>query len=438
MTVGEFFYPLFQGWDFWQLYSKLGIQLQFGGSDQYGNITLGIECLKIIRSTEEAPHLKLPGGPMNDPYGITMPLLTDAVGAKFGKTSGNAIWLDAFKTTPFDLYGYLLRRPDNEIEKYLKLFTFLKTAEISNVMERHNKNPSQRVAHHVLGFELLSLVHGADVAVREQTQHMMLFGKTDEEAKAIIAEYEKKQVQTTELFPDADGILQQPPLPAIVDANNAPQMDVQLPRSVFFGENATLARIVHAAGMAPSRAEAHRLIKAEGIYVAAAPGDQKRSLLPGNLDWTPAKLWFPGEVQRYIIDDKIFILRRGKHHVRIIEILSEAEFEATGKKYPGQPYTGKVRGMISEVMEQAAAQGVHLDQKDLRRKLYEMEKRERLAKLRPGKMEEKLSTGSSKLVNSSSVNEDRRPGKDWGEKDWSGKENKDPGGKKDEGKDEDW
>jgi tyrosyl-tRNA synthetase len=190
--------------------------------------------------------------------------------------------------------------------------------------------------------------------------------------------------------------------------------------------------------MAPSRAEAHRLIKAEGIYVAAAPGDQKRSLLPGNLDWTPAKLWFPGEVQRYIIDDKIFILRRGKHHVRIIEILSEAEFEATGKKYPGQPYTGKVRGMISEVMEQAAAQGVHLDQKDLRRKLYEMEKRERLAKLRPGKMEEKLSTGSSKLVNSSSVNEDRRPGKDWGEKDWSGKENKDPGGKKDEGKDEDW
>jgi tyrosyl-tRNA synthetase len=372
MTFGEFIYPLFQGWDFWHLYDKLGVQLQIGGSDQYGNIVQGIDYLKTVRETEEAPHLRHKAGLLYDPYGFTVPLLTDASGAKFGKTAGNALWLDAFKTTPFDLYGYMLRRPDTEVGRYLNLFTFLPSHRIDEVMQVHKRNPAQRVAHHLLAFELLSLVHGTEVAVREQSQHMMVFGKTDAESRAIIEKYQQEQAAAHQPVLDDAGEIVPPPMPAIVTPNNAPRMDLQLPRSVFFGENVSLAKICYAAGMTTSRADAHRLIKSEGIYVAAAPGDQKRALLPGNLDWTPAKLWFPEEIKRYIIDERVFILRRGKHHVRIVEIVPDEEYIKSGQKFPGMPGTGTVRTAIEEMRRAAAAEGVELSVQQLRKKAMDM------------------------------------------------------------------
>lgn len=122
MSMGEFMYPLLQGWDFWHMYSRLGIQMQIGGSDQYGNIVAGIEALKTIRESEEAPHAKMPAGWKHDPIGFTVPLLTDSAGVKFGKSAGNAVWLDEFKTSAFDhvvpdgvgatVLGYWLRSLD--------------------------------------------------------------------------------------------------------------------------------------------------------------------------------------------------------------------------------------------------------------------------------------------------------------------------------------
>ena len=112
MSFAEFSYPLMQAWDWWRMFEERDIQMQIGGSDQFGNIVTGIDAIKIIRDSEPNAMQKLPEGLMHDPVGFTVPLLTDSSGAKFGKSAGNAIWLDQFMTNSFDLYGYFVRRPD--------------------------------------------------------------------------------------------------------------------------------------------------------------------------------------------------------------------------------------------------------------------------------------------------------------------------------------
>lgn len=111
MSFSEFTYPLLQGWDWWQMFHDRGIQIQIGGSDQYGNIIAGIDGVKYIAQTDAESS----GGQWLDtegrlkeehtPMGLTVPLLTTASGEKFGKSAGNAVWLDAEMTSPFDLYG---------------------------------------------------------------------------------------------------------------------------------------------------------------------------------------------------------------------------------------------------------------------------------------------------------------------------------------------
>jgi len=326
-----------------------------------------MDYLKTIRSTEESPHLVIPEGHLREPVGFTVPLLKDQTGNKFGKSAGNAIWLDAFKTTPFDMYGYFLRRPDDEVEKLLKLFTFASNESIAEVMAEHTKDQRRRVPHHLLAFEVLSLVHGPEVAVREQQQHSAIFGKTDAEARMMLERLQAQPDTTTAPTVDEFGMVAAPPLPGIITPNNAPRMDVQLPRSIFFGESVSLPKILHAASMVESRSEGQRAIKNGGIYIAAAPGDMKRSLLPGNLDWTPAKLFFAEDIQKFIIDDKVLIIRRGKHHVRILEIVTDEEYEQSGKQYPGQPYKGAARVLMEEMKRTAAEEGVKLNLQQVRK-----------------------------------------------------------------------
>ncbi|KAF6820787.1 Tyrosine-tRNA ligase, mitochondrial [Colletotrichum sojae] len=353
MSLAEFVYPMMQGWDFWHLYSKLGVQMQIGGSDQYGNIVAGIDAVKTIRSSEENPAMKMPDTWKDDPIGFTVPLLTDSSGTKFGKSAGNAVWLDPFMTTPFELYGYFTRRPDDEVEKLLKLFTFLPTADITKLMAEHQKDPPKRVAQHTLAFEVLSLVHGADVAIREQQQHRVMYSKgAGDASESSVASSKVVEGQTT--------------------LNNAPRMDMQLPRSLICKEG--IARILFAAGLAGSISEGHRIAKGAGAYVAAAPGKDMRGLVPGNLDWTPVKLWFPKDVPKFLIDDRVLIIRKGKHNVRIIEVVSDDEWARSGKSYPGEPYKGKTRVTMQALREMAEAEGRKLS----RRQLEEMVK-ERLA-----------------------------------------------------------
>ncbi|KAF5246579.1 hypothetical protein FAUST_1140 [Fusarium austroamericanum] len=340
MSLGEFMYPLLQGWDFWHMYNKLGIQMQIGGSDQYGNITAGIDALKTIRETEEAPHLKKPSTWDHEPVGFTVPLLTDASGAKFGKSAGNAVWLDEFKTTAFDLYGYFVRRSDDEVEKLLKMFTFMPMETISTLIEQHRANPQERKAQHALAFDVVSLVHGSERAVKEAQQHEFRFGSR------------------------LSGIAKEPsPDSGIITPNNAPRSDIKLPRSIM---DLSPAKILHACGLASSSSEGNRLLSQQGAYIAAQPG-QKRGLVPGNLSWTPMKAWFPEETAKFLIDERMLIMRKGKHNVRIVELISDEEFKKSGEIYPGQHGTGLLRRMKEELKKEMEAAGENLSDMEITR-----------------------------------------------------------------------
>jgi tyrosyl-tRNA synthetase len=271
-----------------------------------------------------------------------VPLLTDSSGAKFGKSAGNAMWLDEFKTSPFDLYGYFMRQPDDQLERLLKLFTFLPLTRIQEIMEKHHLNPSKREANHHLAFEVLSLVYGSDRALQEATQHNFLFGG---ELPFVVKEPTKESGHLT--------------------PNTAPRSDIQLPRSVL---QLSPARILYACGLAASASEGQRLLKSEGAYVAAQPG-QRVGLVPGSLNWTPMQLWYPEETLKFVIDDKILILRKGKHNVRIIELISDEEWKESGKVYPGEAFTGTLRRVVAQLKEEAASSGREVSDKEIRRQL---------------------------------------------------------------------
>jgi len=125
ITYAEFSYTLLQGYDFLHLYKEKKCILQAAGSDQWGNITTGIELIKKIEGKEA--------------YGFTMPLILDANGNKFGKSEGNALWLDINKTSSYELYQYLINSDDTKVEEYLKVYTFLTKEEIEQIMEKHQR-----------------------------------------------------------------------------------------------------------------------------------------------------------------------------------------------------------------------------------------------------------------------------------------------------------
>ncbi|XP_078727505.1 tyrosine--tRNA ligase, mitochondrial [Lampetra fluviatilis] len=148
MSLAEFSYQMFQAYDFLHLHRELGCVVQLGGADQLGNIMSGQELIHKVTGKEV--------------YGITVPLMTSTTGDKLGKTAGNALWLNRDKTSPFDLYQHFIRLPDAEVERYLKLLTFLPLAEVSHVMERHRETPDKRGAQRRLATEVVKLVHGQD------------------------------------------------------------------------------------------------------------------------------------------------------------------------------------------------------------------------------------------------------------------------------------
>lgn len=136
ITYAEFSYMLMQGYDFLKMYETMGCTMQVEGSDQWGNITTGIDLIRKIKGKEA--------------YAFTMPLILDATGKKFGKSEGNALWLDQNKTSSYALYQYLLNSDDSKVLEYLKVFTFLTPEEIMNTIEEHNKEPHLRKAQKML------------------------------------------------------------------------------------------------------------------------------------------------------------------------------------------------------------------------------------------------------------------------------------------------
>ncbi|PGS54767.1 tyrosine--tRNA ligase [Bacillus sp. AFS041924] len=149
ISFTEFSYMILQSYDFLKLYQDHNCKLQIGGSDQWGNITAGME---LIRKTEEDSKA----------FGLTVPLVTKADGSKFGKTEGGAVWLDPEKTTPYEFYQFWINTDDRDVVKYLKYFTFLSKEEILELEKQFNEAPEQRVAQKALAAEVTKLVHGEE------------------------------------------------------------------------------------------------------------------------------------------------------------------------------------------------------------------------------------------------------------------------------------
>ena len=148
ITFAEFTYTLLQGMDFVYLNEKKGVTLQVAGSDQWGNITTGIEMARKIKNVEL--------------YGMVMPLVLDANGVKFGKTEGNALWLDKNKTSSYELYQYLINSDDNCVIDYLKKLTFLSKEEIENIEKEHKDKPELRIAQKELAKSVITFLHGEE------------------------------------------------------------------------------------------------------------------------------------------------------------------------------------------------------------------------------------------------------------------------------------
>ena len=185
ITYAEFSYTLLQGYDFLHLYQDKNCVLQAAGSDQWGNITTGIELIRKILGKEA--------------YGFTMPLILDKQGHKFGKSEGNALWLDKEKTSPYKIYQYLLNSDDTKVEEYLKVFTFLTLEEISEVMKEQNAHPETRVAQKTLAYEVVKDLHGkieADIA--RQTSLDVFSGKINDDMPTV--KIEDKELSLVDLL----------------------------------------------------------------------------------------------------------------------------------------------------------------------------------------------------------------------------------------------
>ncbi len=148
ITFCEFAYTILQGLDFLVLNKTKGVTLEVAGSDQWGNITTGIELAR------KKDNIEL--------YGMTMPLVLDSNGVKFGKTEGNALWLDKTKTSSYELYQYLINSDDNCVIDYLKKLTFLSKEEIEEIEKKHIEKPEERLAQKALAHEVITFLHGEE------------------------------------------------------------------------------------------------------------------------------------------------------------------------------------------------------------------------------------------------------------------------------------
>jgi tyrosyl-tRNA synthetase len=227
LSYTEFSYQLLQAYDFLVLYRERACTVQIGGSDQWGNITAGIELIR-----------RLTGG---QAYGLTLPLVTRSDGTKFGKTEAGTVWLDAAKTSPYELYQFWLNTPDADVVTYLKYFTFLPLARIDELAEATARRPERREAQRALADEVTALVHGP-AAVSE--------------ARRI----------SEALFSGDVAALSAAELAQVVRAVPGPPEPLALP-----GDGAMpLVDLLVAAGVAPSRRAGRELVTAGAIAVNGA------------------------------------------------------------------------------------------------------------------------------------------------------------------------
>ena len=193
ISYTEFSYQVLQSMDYLELYRRHNCTLQIGGSDQWGNITAGLDLIRRVES--------------GSAHALTVPLLTKADGTKFGKTAGGSVWLDPEMTSPYAFFQYWLNSDDKDVINFLKVFSFKSRLEIEALEKSHNENPGAREAHRELARELTSLVHSPEIAQRVEDAARALFGQGDltelDEATlaGALSELPRMQVKNGEEIP---------------------------------------------------------------------------------------------------------------------------------------------------------------------------------------------------------------------------------------------
>jgi len=223
LSFTEFSYLILQAYDFLQMSDRYDCSVQMGGSDQWGNITAGIDLIRRLRAKKA--------------HGLVMPLVTSASGAKFGKTEAGAVWLDRDRTSPFRFYQFWLNTDDRDVVRYLKFFTFLDRDEIQALESTTTAQPETRAAQRVLAREVTRLVHGDDEVQRAEHASTLLFG---------------------------EDIASLPVDDVLAVFGDVPSVD--LPAAEFAAGLAVVDVLVRGQ-LAPSRSEARRLLLSGGVYV---------------------------------------------------------------------------------------------------------------------------------------------------------------------------
>jgi tyrosyl-tRNA synthetase len=262
ISFTEFSYMLLQAYDFLVLYDRENCVLQMGGSDQWGNITAGIDLIRKMR-----------GGKA---YGLVFPLITTSSGVKFGKTEEGTIWLDPNLTSPFKFYQFWINTDDADVIRYLKYFTFLGEREIGELEESLKREPEKREPHRVLAREVTRMVHGEDAMRRAERASKVLFG---EEIKDLNLR------EILEIFSDVPSR--------------------EIPKERFEGEGYPLVELLVDVGLFPSKGEARRAINGGGVYVnniRISDAQDKISLSRA-------------------IEGKVLILRKGKKNYLLVKLV---------------------------------------------------------------------------------------------------------------------
>ena len=193
ISYTEFSYQVLQSMDYLELFRRHNCTLQIGGSDQWGNITAGLDLIRRVESASA--------------HALTVPLLTKADGTKFGKTAGGSVWLDPEMTSPYAFFQYWLNSDDKDVINFLKVFSFKTRSEIEALETAHNANPEAREAHRELARELTSLVHSPEIATRVEEAARALFGQGDltsldeKTLSSALAELPRTQVESGSEMP---------------------------------------------------------------------------------------------------------------------------------------------------------------------------------------------------------------------------------------------
>ncbi|KAF1333691.1 Tyrosine-trna ligase, partial [Globisporangium splendens] len=258
----EFSYQLFQAYDFLHLFRTQNCVVQIGGSDQWGNIASGCELVR--KSTGD------------DVFGVTLPLLTNAKGEKYGKSAGNAVWLDAQKTSVFDFYQYFLRADDRDVEQLLKSFTFFSVEEIQELVQEHQKAPERREAQKVLAEAITTTMHGKEGLQSALSATELLFGG--------------KKTTGGELT--ADQVLQL--------AGDAPVSTVSRADII----DRSLVDLCVRVGASKSKAECRRLIKGGGLYLNNKKIESEAAIVTSDM----------------LLDGKLLLLRTGRRNNFLVQV----------------------------------------------------------------------------------------------------------------------